>query len=54
MIDYQQFLHEMWLKHCEEYLQWFHQMPTYNFQDYYTKYEEWLKEQYDKGPQNDD
>ena len=47
-MQFQQWLYEMWLQHCEEYMQWYQRMPMYSADEYYAKYQEWLTEQYKK------
>lgn len=51
---FQQWLYEMWLQHCEEYMQWYQKMPVYNSTEYYEKYQAWLNEQYNKDKGTDD
>lgn len=53
MIQFQQWLYEKWIEHCEEYLQWYQQMPSYDVSEYYERYRDWLNEQYEKGQLND-
>jgi uncharacterized protein CbrC (UPF0167 family) len=53
MMQFQQWLYEKWLEHCEEYLQLFQQMPNYDVSEYYERYGDWLNEQYEKGQNND-
>ena len=52
-MQFQQWLYEKWLEHCEEYLQWCQQMPSYDVSEYYERYRDWLNEQYEKGQLND-
>ena len=54
MMQFNIWLNEMWLRHCEEYLEWYKQMPAYDMQEYFNRYQEWLKEQYNKGVDKDD
>jgi len=53
-MQFQQWLYEMWLQHCEEYMQWYQRMPMYSADEYYAKYQEWLTEQYNKDQENND
>jgi uncharacterized protein CbrC (UPF0167 family) len=54
MMNFQHWLHEKWLEHCEEYLQWCKQMPMYDISEYYERYRDWLNEQYSKDQNNND
>jgi hypothetical protein len=43
---FRQWLHEMWLQHCEEFEGWFHRQPDYDLKDYFQRYRWWLKREY--------
>jgi len=54
MLKFQHWLYEMWQSHCDEYFEWYKQMPMYDAAEYYERYHEWLNEQYTKGQKNND
>jgi len=45
-MKFRQWLHEMWLQHCEEFEGWFHRRPDYDLKDYFQRYRWWLKREY--------
>lgn len=54
MMQFQIWLREMWLKHIDEYLDWYKTMPAYGMEEYFTRYQQWLEEQYNKGADDND
>jgi hypothetical protein len=53
MMQFQQWLTEMWLKHVDEYMEWYQTMPKYSMEEYFTQYQDWLKQQYKNESSND-
>lgn len=48
MKQYNMWLYEKWIEHCEEILSYTSKMPTYFAQEYFDTYKWWLEQEYNR------